>query len=75
MYCIFSGLGNSLTIDIDLLITDLEALPWETDTALDIVVTTIYGAIDDLTELSSITPHGITTISSTQRVVVGVRHY
>ena len=38
------------------------------------MITTIYGAVDNLTELSSITPHGITTISSTQRVVVGVRH-
>ena len=38
------------------------------------MVTTIHGAVDDLTELCSITPHGIATISSTQRVVVGVGH-
>ena len=38
------------------------------------MVTTIHGAVDDLTELSSITPHGIATISSTQRVVIRVRH-
>jgi len=58
------GVRDRLTVDVDLLVTHFEALTRQTYTALDIVVTTIYGAIDDLPELCPIRPHSITSIVS-----------
>ena len=58
------GVRDRLTVDVDLLVAHFEALTWQTYTALDIVVTAIYRAIDYFPELCAIRPHGLTSIAS-----------
>ena len=38
------------------------------------MVTTVYGAVDNLPELCPVCPHGITPVGSAEGVVVGVGH-